>query len=77
VQRLIYPVLVKKHTGRGVHLTMNLNGRLKPGPDTTYIDRKEDYDVAPEKVGIFYQSASKFLPFLKKNHPSRYVRSPP
>ena len=68
VQRLIYPVPVKKHAGLGVHLTMDLNGRFKLGPDTTYIDRKEDYNVAPEKAELFYQSASKFLPFLKKEN---------
>jgi L-2-hydroxyglutarate oxidase LhgO len=68
VQRLIYPVPEKKNTGLGVHLTMDLNGRLKLGPDTTYIDRKEDYRVAPEKAELFHQSAGKFLPFLKKEN---------
>lgn len=68
VQRLIYPVPEKKNTGLGVHLTMDLNGRLKLGPDTTYIDRKEDYHVATEKAEIFFQSAIKFLPFLKREN---------
>lgn len=68
VQRLIYPVPVKRHVGLGVHLTLDLNGRFKLGPDTTYIDRKEDYQVAPEKAQLFYESASKFLPFLKKEN---------
>lgn len=67
-QRLIYPVPEKIHTGLGVHLTLDLNGRLKLGPDTTYIERKEDYHVASEKVEQFYQSARKFLPFLKKEN---------
>lgn len=68
VQRLIYPVPAKKHVGLGVHLTMDLSGRYKLGPDTTYIERKEDYNVAPEKAERFYQSAGKFLPFLKKEN---------
>ena len=68
VQRLIYPVPTRKHTGLGVHLTMDLNGRYKLGPDATYIDRKEDYNVAPEKAELFFQSASKFLPFLSKGN---------
>ncbi len=68
VQRLVYPVPTKKYVGLGVHLTMDLNGRYKLGPDTTYIDREEDYHVAPEKAEQFYQSASKFLPFLKKEN---------
>jgi L-2-hydroxyglutarate oxidase LhgO len=70
VQRLIYPVPEKNHVGLGVHLTMDLNGRFKLGPDTTYIDRQEDYNVEPEKAALFYQSARKFLPFLKEENVS-------
>ena len=70
VQRLIYPVPVKNHVGLGVHLTIDLSGRLKLGPDTTYIPRTENYDVAAEKAPLFYQSASKFLPFLKEENVS-------
>lgn len=68
VQRLIYPVPAKKHVGLGVHLTLDLNGRFKLGPDTTYIAREEDYQVAPAKAELFFESASKFLPFLKKEN---------
>jgi len=68
VQRLIYPVPVKNHVGLGVHLTIDLAGRLKLGPDTAYISRGENYAVAPEKVHLFYQSARKFLPFLKEEN---------
>jgi L-2-hydroxyglutarate oxidase LhgO len=70
VQRLIYPVPEKRQTGLGVHLTLDLNGRLKLGPDTTYIDRREDYKVEPEKAALFYHSARKFLPFLKEENVS-------
>jgi L-2-hydroxyglutarate oxidase LhgO len=70
VQRLIYPVPAKNHVGLGVHLTLDLNGRYKLGPDTTYIERLEDYNVAPEKAAQFYQGASKFLPFLKEENVS-------
>lgn len=68
VQRLIYPAPANNQVGLGVHLTMDLNGRFKLGPDTTYIERKEDYQVAPKKAELFYQSASRFLPFLKKEN---------
>jgi L-2-hydroxyglutarate oxidase LhgO len=70
VQRLIYQVPAKNHIGLGIHLTLDLNGRLKLGPDTTYIDRQEDYKVAPEKAAHFYHSARKFLPFLKEENVS-------
>ena len=70
VRRLIYPAPLKNSVGLGVHLTMDLNGRLKLGPDATYIDRVEDYTVAPEKAALFYEQAVKFLPFLKPENVS-------
>ncbi len=68
VQRLIYPVPDKKQIGLGIHLTIDLNGRLKLGPDTTYIPRVENYNVEAETTYRFYQSARKFLPFLKEEN---------
>ena len=68
MQRLIYPVPAKNHIGLGIHLTLDLNGRFKLGPDTTYIDRQEDYKVTSEKAAQFYQHARKFLPFLKEEN---------
>jgi L-2-hydroxyglutarate oxidase LhgO len=70
VRRLIYPVPPKNTVGLGVHLTIDLSGRLKLGPDTTYITRTEDYRVAPQKASLFYSSAGKFLPFLKEENVS-------
>ena len=66
VQRLIYPVPEKNHVGLGVHLTLDLNGRMKLGPDATFIERTEQYRVDETKREMFYESAAKFLPFLKK-----------
>ncbi len=65
VGSLVYPAPAKNHVGLGVHLTMDLNGRLKLGPDATYIERVEDYRVASEKASLFYEFARKYLPFLK------------
>ncbi len=66
VQRLVYPVPEKNHIGLGVHLTLDLGGRMKLGPDATYIDRVEDYKVAPDKGDLFYESAVRFLPFIHR-----------
>ena len=66
VKRLIYPVPEINHVGLGVHLTLDLNGRMRLGPDAVYIDRIEDYKVDSNKRDIFYQSAVKFLPFIRK-----------
>ncbi|PKN05054.1 MAG: FAD-dependent oxidoreductase [Deltaproteobacteria bacterium HGW-Deltaproteobacteria-9] len=70
IKRLIYPVPAKNHVGLGVHLTIDLTGRMKLGPDTTYISRSEDYNVTAQKAPLFYESARKFLPFLQKENVS-------
>lgn len=68
VSRLIYPAPPKNHVGLGVHLTMDLNGRMKLGPDAVYTDRAENYNVSREKAALFYDQARQFLPFLKPEH---------
>ena len=70
MQRLIYPVPVKNHVGLGVHLTLDLNGRFKLGPDTTYIDRAGRLQGSSRKSRSFYQHAKNFLPFLKEENVS-------
>jgi 2-hydroxyglutarate dehydrogenase len=66
VQRLIYPVPEENHIRLGVHLTLDLNGRMKLGPDTTHIDKVEDYNVDATKRERFYEAAVRFLPFIRK-----------
>ena len=64
ISHLIYPVPEKNHVGLGVHLTLGLDGHMKLGPDTTYIDRVEDFRVDAAKRNRFYAGASRLLPFL-------------
>ncbi len=66
VRRLIYPVPEENHVGLGVHLTLDLSGRMRLGPDATYIERVEDYRVDKGKADMFYASAVRFLPFLRR-----------
>ena len=65
VRRLIYPVPQEKGAGLGVHLTIDLGGRMKLGPDATYIGRSEHYTVDPRKRLVFYKAAARFLPFIR------------
>lgn len=65
ISLLIYPVPRKQGAGLGIHATPDLAGGLRLGPDDEYVDRL-DYDVDPAKQDSFYQSAAKFLPFLRQ-----------
>lgn len=66
VGRLVYPVPEEDHAGLGVHLTLDLAGRMRLGPDAVYTERVEDYRVVGEKADAFYASAVRFLPSLRR-----------
>ncbi|MBN2863514.1 MAG: NAD(P)/FAD-dependent oxidoreductase [Bacteroidales bacterium] len=66
VKRLIYPVPHPDLEGTGVHVTIDMAGGLKLGPDISYIDSDcYDYKVSGSKQEDFWRSAKKFLPFLE------------
>jgi L-2-hydroxyglutarate oxidase LhgO len=60
--RLIYPV--PHGPGLGVHLTVDLGGRYRLGPDAHYVDQIA-YDVDPAKGPSFAEMARRFLPELE------------
>jgi len=62
--RLIYPVPVPG--GLGVHVTLDLAGRMRFGPDVEWIER-EDYDVDPSRALAFYQRIRDYWPGLPDN----------
>lgn len=67
VNRLVYPVPHNELVGLGVHATLNLEGRLRFGPDVEYIE-SIDYKVDENKKKDFFMSAAKLLPGLKGEH---------
>jgi len=60
--RLIYPV--PQAAGLGVHLTLDLGGQAKFGPDTEWIDT-ENYDIDPSRGDSFYAAVRRYWPDLK------------
>jgi len=59
--RLIYPV--PAHGGLGVHLTLDLGGQARFGPDVEWVDR-EDYAVDPRRADAFYAEVRRYWPEL-------------
>jgi L-2-hydroxyglutarate oxidase LhgO len=59
--RLIYPVPV--NGGLGVHLTLDLAGGARFGPDVEWIDHL-DYTVDPRRSAAFYEAIRHYWPEL-------------
>lgn len=60
-QHLVYPV--PEPGGLGVHLTLDLAGRGRFGPDVEWIE-KPDYAVDPARAGRFYAAIRRYWPAL-------------
>jgi L-2-hydroxyglutarate oxidase LhgO len=59
--RLIYPTPVDG--GLGVHVTLDLAGRMRFGPDVEWIDH-ESYTVDPRRADSFYERIRAYWPGL-------------
>lgn len=59
--RLIYPTPVDG--GLGIHVTLDLAGRMRFGPDVEWIE-EENYDVDPARAGSFYERIRTYWPGL-------------
>ena len=66
VQHLIYPV-PPGDGGLGIHATLDLGGRLRLGPDATYVDEIE-YGVDAGKADAFAAAAKRYLPEIEPGH---------
>jgi len=60
--RLIYPV--PEAAGLGVHLTLDLGGQAKFGPDVQWVDSPQDLAVDPRRGDAFYAEVRKYWPDL-------------
>lgn len=59
--RLVYPVPVEG--GLGVHLTLDMGGAARFGPDVEWIDRL-DHTVDPHRADSFYAEIRRYWPAL-------------
>ena len=66
VNHLIYPVPQKNITGLGIHVTLELSGDLKLGPDTQYLnERVQDYQIPSELLNKFHKAVSRYITGIK------------
>jgi len=60
--RLIYPV--PEAAGLGVHLTIDLGGQARFGPDVQWVDSPDDLVVDAKRGDAFYAQVRKYWPAL-------------
>lgn len=60
--RLIYPT--PDEASLGVHLTLDLGGRARFGPDVEWVDSPENYDVPAGRAEAFYAAIREYWPGL-------------
>ena len=62
-RHLIYPV--PEAAGLGVHLTLDLGGQAKFGPDVQWVDSAGDLVVDPSRGDAFYAEVRRYWPALQ------------
>jgi hypothetical protein len=61
-RHLVYPV--PEAAGLGVHLTLDLGGQAKFGPDVQWVDRPDVFDVDLQRAEAFYAAVRQYWPDL-------------
>lgn len=64
LHHLVYPVPIYNNEALGIHATVDLNNRVRFGPDSGYVTEL-DYAVAETKRDTFYQAIRRYLPHIK------------
>ncbi|KAK5660405.1 hypothetical protein OQA88_12948 [Cercophora sp. LCS_1] len=64
VGRLIYPAPEPGHGGLGTHLTLDMAGRIKFGPDVEWVDSPHDLSVNTSRLPQTIEEVKKYLPTL-------------
>ncbi|KUI55012.1 L-2-hydroxyglutarate dehydrogenase, mitochondrial [Cytospora mali] len=62
VGTLIYPAPEPGHGGLGTHLTMDMGGRVKFGPDVEWVDSADDLAVNGSRMAAATEEIKRYLP---------------
>ena len=68
---LVYPCPVEGSGGLGTHLTIDLAGQVRFGPDVAWVDSPDDYSIIPNEhpqVQQAFEAVSEYLPGIKREN---------
>lgn len=67
VRRLVYPVMLPGAGGLGTHLTLDLAGRIRFGPDVEWVDDPADLAVNAARFPAVLEAVRRYLPDIDES----------
>ena len=64
---LLYPAPVPGHGGLGTHLTLDMTGRIRFGPDVEWVDDPNDLAPNPTRLEEAIDMIQEYLPSIKRD----------
>ncbi|KAF2245672.1 FAD dependent oxidoreductase [Trematosphaeria pertusa] len=64
---LVYPAPVPGHGGLGTHLTLDMAGRIRFGPDVEWTDDPNDYSVNGKNLEVALDDIQSYLPGIDRS----------
>ncbi|KAF2265959.1 FAD dependent oxidoreductase [Lojkania enalia] len=64
---LVYPAPVPGHGGLGTHLTLDMSGRIRFGPDVEWVDDPTDYRVNDKNLQAALDDIQSYLPGIDRS----------
>lgn len=64
---LVYPAPSKGAAGLGVHLTIDMNGAVRFGPDVEWVDNPNDLAVNESRLPAAIQEIKKYMPGVRED----------
>ncbi|KAL3495361.1 Sac2 family-domain-containing protein [Aspergillus germanicus] len=59
---LVYPATLPGHGGLGTHLTLDMGGQIRFGPDVEWVDDPNDLKPSPERLHLAIPEIKAYLP---------------
>ncbi|KAL2826786.1 Vps52-domain-containing protein [Aspergillus cavernicola] len=59
---LVYPATLPGHGGLGTHLTLDMGGQIRFGPDVEWVDDPSDLKPSPERLHLALPEIQQYLP---------------